>query len=59
VWFCQEYRYGKTRTSKIDFGLIEDAFRALLQSHPDPVTAGKVTDLRDKFRLCLHWLAGD
>jgi hypothetical protein len=40
----------KHELSKIDFELIEDAFKALLQSHPDPVTADKVADLRDKFR---------
>jgi hypothetical protein len=36
--------------SKIDFDIIEDAFKALLQSRPDPMTADKVADLRDKFR---------
>jgi hypothetical protein len=40
----------KHELSKIDFELIEDAFKALLQSHPDPVIADKVADLRDKFR---------
>lgn len=40
----------KHELSKIDFELIEDAFKALLQSRPDPVTADKITDLRDKFR---------
>jgi hypothetical protein len=38
------------RTGKIDFELIDDAFKALLQSHPDPMTADKVADLRNKFR---------
>jgi len=37
----------KHELSKIDFEIIEDAFKALLQSRPDPVTAA---DLRDKFR---------
>jgi hypothetical protein len=37
----------KHELSKIDF---EDAFKALLYSRPDPVTAGKVVDLGDKFR---------
>jgi hypothetical protein len=32
------------------FDLIDDAFKALLQSHPDPVMADKIADLRDKFR---------
>ena len=40
----------KHELSKIDFEIIEDAFKALLQSRPDPVTADKVVDLRDKFR---------
>jgi hypothetical protein len=40
----------KHELSKIDFEIIEDAFKALLQSRPDPVTADKVTNLRDKFR---------
>jgi hypothetical protein len=40
----------KHELSKIDFELIEDAFKALLQSRPDPVTADKIADLRDKFR---------
>jgi hypothetical protein len=40
----------KHELSKIDFEIIEDAFKALLQSRPDPVMADKVADLRDKFR---------
>ena len=40
----------KHELSKIDFELIEDAFKALLQSRPDPLTADKITDLRDMFR---------
>jgi len=28
----------KHELSKIDFGMIDDAFKALLQSCPDPVT---------------------
>ena len=47
---CQEYPPWKKRElSKIDFEMI-DAFKALLQSRPDPVTADKIVDLRDKFR---------
>jgi hypothetical protein len=38
----------KRELGKIDFDLIDAAFTALLQSHPDPVTADKVVDLRDK-----------
>ena len=41
----------KRELSKYDFEMIDDAFKALLQSrHPDPVTTGKIVDLRDKFR---------
>ena len=40
----------KHELSKIDFDIIEDAFKALLHSRPDPVTADKIVDLRDKFR---------
>jgi hypothetical protein len=40
----------KHELSKIDFEIIEDAFKALLQSRPDPMAADKVGDLRDKFR---------
>jgi hypothetical protein len=37
----------KHELSKIDFEIIENAFSALLQSRPDPVTADKIADLRD------------
>ncbi len=40
----------KHELSKIDFEIIEDALKALLQSRPDPMTADKIVDLRDKFR---------
>ena len=30
----------KHELGKIDFELIDDAFKALLQSHPDPMKAG-------------------
>ena len=40
----------KHELSKIDFELIDDAFKALLQSRPYPVVADKIADLRDKFR---------
>jgi hypothetical protein len=30
--------------------VIDDAFKSLLQSDPDPVVADKIADLRDKFR---------
>ena len=40
----------KRELDKIDFDFIDDAFKALLKSNPDPMTADKVADLRDKFR---------
>jgi hypothetical protein len=40
----------KHELSKIDFELIDDAFKALLQSRPDPVTADQIADLRNIFR---------
>jgi hypothetical protein len=41
----------KRELSKIDFEMIDDAFKALLQSsHPDPVVEAKIADLREKFR---------
>ena len=40
----------KHEPSKIDFDLIDNAFKALLQSDPDAVTADKIADLRDMFR---------
>jgi hypothetical protein len=40
----------KHELSKIDFEQIEAAFKALLQSGPDPLTADKVVDLRNMFR---------
>jgi hypothetical protein len=40
----------KHELSKIELEIIEDAFKALLQSRPDPVTADKVADLRTMFR---------
>ena len=40
----------KRELGKPDFELIDAAFKALLQSHPDPMTADKIVDLRDKFR---------
>ena len=34
-----------------DFEMIDDAFKALLQSsHPNPVVEAKIVDLREKFR---------
>jgi hypothetical protein len=47
----------KHELSKIDFELIDDAFKALLQSRPDPVVADKIADLRLKFRdVFTGWL---
>jgi hypothetical protein len=40
----------KHELSKNDFEIIEDAFKSLLQSQPDPVAADKIVDLRDMFR---------
>jgi len=40
----------KHELGKIDFELIDDAFNALLQSRPDPMTADNIVDLRNKFR---------
>ncbi len=40
----------KHELSKIDFEIIENAFNALLQSHPDPATTDKITDLRNMFQ---------
>ncbi|MFZ1150503.1 MAG: hypothetical protein WAR76_12315 [Xanthobacteraceae bacterium] len=40
----------KRELGKIDFELIDDAIKALLKSQPDPMTADKIADLRDKFR---------
>jgi hypothetical protein len=39
----------KHELSKIDFELIDDAFKALLKSDPDPVVADKVADLGTSF----------
>ncbi len=50
----------KHELSKIDFEIIEDAFKALLQSRPDPVTVDNFADLRDKFREAFTgWLEID
>jgi hypothetical protein len=46
--------------SAIDFKLIDDAFKALLQSNPEPVTADKIKDLRNMFHdAYTGWLAID
>jgi hypothetical protein len=48
---CRQYRQmEKHELDKIDFELTDDAFKALLQSHLDPMTTDKVADLRNKFR---------
>jgi hypothetical protein len=44
----------KHELSKIDFEMIDDAFKALLQSRPDPMTADKIADLR---KTCLEFAA--
>jgi hypothetical protein len=40
----------KHELSKIDFDIIDDAFKVLLQSKPDPAVADKIADMRNKFR---------
>ena len=40
----------KHELSKFEFQIIEKALKALLQSNLDPITADKVTDLRDMFQ---------
>jgi hypothetical protein len=47
--FVRSTAHGKTRT-EIEFEIIDDALKALLQSRPDPVTADKIADLRNMFR---------
>ena len=40
----------KHEVSKIEFEIIDKALKALLQSNLDPITADKVTDLRNVFQ---------
>ena len=40
----------KHELSKLEFEIIDKALKALQQSNLDPVTADKVTDLRNMFR---------
>lgn len=40
----------KHELSKLEFEIIDKALKELLQSNLDPVTADKVTDLRNVFR---------
>ena len=40
----------KHELGKIDFELIDDAFKALLKSQPEPMTVDKIADLQDNFR---------
>src|SRR6516165_1738576 len=50
----------KHELSASDFKLIDDAFKALLQSNPEPVTADKIKDLRNMFHdAYTGWLAID
>jgi hypothetical protein len=55
----------KHELSKIDFEIIEDAFKSLLQSRPDPMAADKIVDLRVSFAMplrvgwSLYGLVGD
>jgi hypothetical protein len=39
----------KHELSKIEFEIIDDALKALLQSRPDAVKADKIADLRNMF----------
>jgi hypothetical protein len=49
--FVRSAAVEKRELSKIDFEMIDDAFKAPLQSsHPHPVVEAKIVDLRDKFR---------
>ena len=48
--FVRSTAMEKHELSKIDFGLIDDAFKASLQSNPDPITADKIADLRHMFQ---------
>ena len=48
--FIRSTTVEKHQLGTIDFELIENAFKALLQSGPDPLTADKITDLRNMFR---------
>ena len=43
----------KHELSKVEFQIID---KALQQSNLDPVTADKVTDLRNMFHACTGWL---
>jgi hypothetical protein len=40
----------KHALSKVEFKIIDKALKTLLQSNLDPVTADKVTDLRNMFQ---------
>jgi hypothetical protein len=40
----------KHALSKVEFEIIDDALRALLQSRPHPMMADKIADLRNMFR---------
>ena len=40
----------KHELSKVEFEIIDKALKALLQSNLDPLTADKVTDLRNMFQ---------
>jgi hypothetical protein len=39
----------KHKLGPIDFKLIDDAFKALLQSNPEPAIANRIIDLRGMF----------
>jgi hypothetical protein len=49
--FVRSAAVEKRELSKTDFEMIDDAFKALLQSsHPNPLVEAKIVDLREKFR---------
>jgi hypothetical protein len=52
--FVRSAAVEKRELSKIDFEMIDDAFKAPLQSsHPHPVVEAKIVDLRDSFATLL------
>ena len=46
----QETAVEKHELSKVEFEIIDKALKELLQSNLDPITADKVTDLRNMFQ---------
>jgi hypothetical protein len=48
--FVRSTAMEKHELNKIEFEIIDDALKALLQSRPDPVTADQIADLLNMFR---------